>query len=70
MDLIVVTERSSASLTLCAWVSRGKKTDRQRPKIGDGDNMVVVMTGSLLMVEDEASESLYQDRSRTAMSSL
>jgi hypothetical protein len=43
VSFIVVTERSSASLTLCAWTSRGKKTDRQRPKIGDGDNMVVAV---------------------------
>jgi hypothetical protein len=69
VDLIVVTGRSSASLTLYDWTSRGK-TDRQRPKIGNGDNMVAVMTGSMLMFEDEASEPLYQDRSRRATPSL
>lgn len=40
VDLTVVTGRSFVSLSLCAWISRGKKAERQRPKIGNGDIMV------------------------------
>ena len=71
VDLIVVTGRSSASLTLCASTSRGEKTDRQRPKIGNGDSMVVaVMTGGVLMFKDEAFDPVYQGRSRRRIASL